>query len=508
METPATPAMAAAAYHACRGVMAPRATGLDLVRVTSRSTSTSVASLTAQPLPRMRVAPTAKAATTRPSGTWPACVASDAPYRHGQSSSKAPDGRWSRASSTYARPRPSTTAIFSSVSPSARFGRASTHKQRLPLLHARAHAFICARSIATFAASSRRLVARPLLLRRFCGRERVPHVHVHARFILLRRRARIAAPFANASARFVCNVAADDDVQHVRARTFKVAPTFPSAWARRRRLEVSEGRPLARARLRGWDEAREALPIRNRAHAARAFRSTSRPPAPPSSNVAACRSRSLAQALPAAPTVARVLRRSQDRSLRVHGALRRATHAWPCRRPAAASCLSSDASRLCASFAAGNRAGAFLGSTRTARRPPRRSKRASSCETPRRRRRSASKWTSMRVQSTFEATKEVNSALNRRRERTPWGWTGPQGRKRGRTWCRRRSGCSQRGVWRKDVRGRRWAQERIVGDASGYREGDGSDGWTNGMRGNTRKPTWCPVRDATRCESNGSMQAR
>ena len=82
------------------------------------------------------------------------------------------------------------------------------------------------------------------------------------------------------------------------------------------------------------------------------------------------------------------------------------------------------------------------------------------------------------------------------------------GKARGRTWCRRRRRCSQRGVWRKDVRGRRWAQEKIVGDASGSREGDGSDGWKNGMRGNTRKPTWYPVRDATWCESNGSMQAR
>ena len=30
----------------------------------------------------------------------------------------------------------------------------------------------------------------------------------------------------------------------------------------------------------------------------------------------------------------------------------------------------------------------------------------------------------MGVQSTLEATMEVNSVLNRRREKTPWGWTG------------------------------------------------------------------------------------
>ena len=34
----------------------------------------------------------------------------------------------------------------------------------------------------------------------------------------------------------------------------------------------------------------------------------------------------------------------------------------------------------------------------------------------------------MGVQSTLEATMEVNSVLNRRREKTPWGWKGPPGR--------------------------------------------------------------------------------
>mmetsp|Transcript_11151 Transcript_11151/g.68673 ORF Transcript_11151/g.68673 Transcript_11151/m.68673 type:complete len:390 (-) Transcript_11151:67-1236(-) len=330
--------MAAAAYHACRGAMVPRATGLDLVRVTSRSTSTSVASLTAHPLPRMRVAPTTKAATTRPSGTWPACVAIDAPYRHGQSSSKAPDGRWSRASSTYAHARPSIPAFFSSLSPSARFGRASEHKQRLPRVHARAHAFICARSIAT---SFTYVPTRRGTSGSAWSASVVEHAsntctctHVSSSSTtrkgsrVLRKR---TCTFPGA------REAKDDDVEHVRARTFNLASTFPWPWVRRlplalasHRSEVSRPLPLASARLLGSREAREALPIRNRARATRGFRSTSDPPLPPSSNAGGCRSSNLAQVLLAAPNVARVLRRSQDRFRLVRGALRRATHAWPC----------------------------------------------------------------------------------------------------------------------------------------------------------------------------------
>lgn len=111
------------------------------------------------------------------------------------------------------------------------------------------------------------------------------------------------------------------------------APTLPWTSARPRLPSIRLGDgpdPLPRSPCS--DAGREAAPTRNGAHVACALRLRLDPRTPTPSNAGACRSRHRMQAPPAAPIASRVLRRSRDRSRRVHGAPRRAKHAWPCRK--------------------------------------------------------------------------------------------------------------------------------------------------------------------------------